>query len=107
MGMIMENVVGADVKMRKPQVIFLYQFRPEDKNNRMEIDFLIAKNSITNKHNISPIEVKSGSNYTLNSLKKFRNKFPNQLDKSYILHTSDLKEENGFIYLPLYMTSLL
>jgi len=31
----------------------------------MEIDFLIAKSKISGRHNISPIEVKSGKNYTL------------------------------------------
>lgn len=33
----------------------------------MEIDFLIAKDKITSRHNVSP-EVKSGKNYTFSSL---------------------------------------
>ena len=39
------------------------------------IDFLIAKDKITSKHNVSPIEVKSGKNYTYTSLNKFKAKY--------------------------------
>ena len=74
---------------------------------RMEIDFLIAKSKISNRHNISPIEVKSGKNYTLSSLKKFIRRYNQQLHTPYVLHTSDLKVEDDIVYLPLYMTSLL
>ena len=73
----------------------------------MEIDFLISKQNITSKHNISPIEVKSGKNYTLVSLNKFKNKYKDKLDVSYVIHTSDYKEEENIIYLPIYMTPLL
>ena len=73
----------------------------------MKIDFLIAKSKISSRHNISPIEVKSGKNYTLTSLKKFRNKYAEQTDTPYVLHTGDLKEADGITYLPLYMTPLL
>ena len=79
----------------------------EKAEDRMEIDFLIAKSKITNKHNISPIEVKSGDRYTLSSIKKFMKKYKEQTNIAYVLHTKDLKEENGIVYLPLYMTMLL
>ena len=50
----------------------LLQWKNEknDAANRMEIDFLIHKETVTSRHNISPIEVKSGTNYSLNSLTK-------------------------------------
>ena len=73
----------------------------------MEIDFLIAKSKISNKHNISPIEVKSSKNYTLSSLRKFKERFSEQLHTPYVLHINDLKTENGIIYLPIYMTPCL
>ena len=79
----------------------------DDASLRMEIDFLIAKSKITSKHNISPIEVKSGGKYTLTSLKKCREKYTEQLDTLYVLHKNDLKVEEGIVYLPLYMTPLL
>ena len=79
----------------------------DDVPSRMEIDFWIEKNKTGNRHNISPIEVKSSKNYTLTSLKKFKNKFAQQLHVAYVLHASDFKEEDGIIYLTLYMTPLL
>lgn len=48
----------------------------------MEIDFLIAKSKITSKHNITPIEVKSGKNYTYSSLNKFKNKYKDYLTRT-------------------------
>ncbi len=73
----------------------------------MEIDFLIQKSKVTSRHNISPIEVKSGKNYTTSSLKKFIKKYNSHLDIPYVIHTADLKIENGIVYLPVYMTPLL
>ena len=73
----------------------------------MEIDFLIAKPITTSRHNISPIEVKSGQRYTLNSLRKCIAKYGSQLSTPYVLHDKDMKIEDGIVYLPLYMTPLL
>lgn len=56
----------------------------------MEIDFLTAKSNISSRHNISPIEVKSGKNYSLNSLLKFKAKYAEQTHTAYVLHTGDL-----------------
>jgi len=79
----------------------------DDANLRMEIDFLIAKSKISSRHDISLIEVKSGKNDTLTSLRKFQKKYKEQLYIPYLLHTGELKEEAGIVYLPLYMTPLL
>ena len=44
--------------------LFFYANSSRDNSEaRMEIDFLIAKSKISNRHNISPIEVKSGKQY--------------------------------------------
>ena len=107
MGMVMENVVAQMLTASGHKLYFYTNADREHKENRMEIDFLIAKNKITNRHNISPIEVKSSKGYALSSLKKFMIKFNEQLHVPYVLHTGDLKEENGIVYLPLYMAMLL
>ena len=73
----------------------------------MEIDFLITKSRVTTRHNVSPIEVKSGKNYTLTSLQKCINKYGEQLSTPYVLHDLDVMERDGIVYLPLYMTGLL
>lgn len=105
-GMIIENIV-AQMLTASNHKLYFYSNQDKDATNRMEIDFLIAKSKITNRHNISPIEVKSGKNYTLNSLKKFINKYDEQLNVPIVIHTSDYKFENGIEYYPIYMTSLL
>ncbi len=73
----------------------------------MEIDFLIAKAKSSNRHNISPLKVKSGKNYTTSSLNKFRNRYADELDEAFVLHTEDLSSKDGITYLPVYMTCCL
>ena len=75
--------------------------------DEMEIDFLIVIPIIKSRHNIIPIEVKSGKNYTYNSLEKFQKKYKDYISEPLIIHTEDLKEENGILYLPIYMTPLI
>ena len=59
------------------------------------------------RHNISPVEVKSGRSYAYESLSKFRRKFASFLDKAYVLHVKDINEKDGVFHLPLYMAPLL
>ena len=106
-GMIVENIVAQMLTASGHKLYFYSNPSRDDASSRMEIDFLIAKSKISSRHNISPIEVKSGKNYTLTSIKKFIAKYKAQLHTPYVLHTGDLKEENGIVYLPLYMTPLL
>ena len=106
-GMIVENLVAQMLTAAGHKLYFYSNPSRDEVSERMEIDFLIAKSKISSRHNISPIEVKSGKNYTLTSLKKFRNKYAEQTDTPYVLDTGDLKEEDGITYLPLYMTPLL
>ena len=107
MGMVMENMVAQMLTASGHKLYFYSNSSRSDASSRMEIDFLIAKSQISNRHNISPIEVKSSKNYTLSSLKKFKTKYAEQLHIPYVLHTGDFKEEDGIVFLPLYMTPLL
>ena len=106
-GMIMENIVAQMLVANGHKLYFYSNSSRNNSSSRMEIDFLIAKSKISNRHNISPIEVKSSKRYTLTSLDKFITKYNKQLHIPYVLHTSDLKEENGKVYLPIYMACLL
>lgn len=54
-----------------------------------------------------PIEVKSTQRYTTSSLNKFHDKFKAYLQTSYVIHSGDLKIDDGIVYLPLYMTPML
>lgn len=107
LGMITENIVSQMLVSSGHKLFFYSNTSRTDASSRMEIDFLVSKSNISNRHNISPIEVKSGKNYTVKSLNKFKDKFPEQTHIPYVLHAGDFKEENGITYLPLYMTMLL
>ena len=105
-GMLIENIV-AQMFTASGHLLYFYSKNSDEVADRMEIDFLVEKPTLTSAHNICPVEVKSGKNYTLSSLQKFRTKFAEQLYVSYVIHTQDYKEEDGVIYLPIYMTPLL
>lgn len=106
-GMVVENIVAQMLRTAGHSLYFLSKYNKDNAGERMELDFLIAKDSITTRHNISPIEVKSTNRYTLTSLKKCIAKYGNYLATPYVLHTADVKTEAGITYLPLYMTGLL
>ena len=105
-GMIIENIVAQMLRTAGHKLYF-YSNNTEDKESRMEIDFLIAKNKVTSRHNISPIEVKSSTRYTLTSLRKCISKYNSFLAKPYVIHTADLKEGENILFLPVYMVPLL
>lgn len=106
-GMLVENVVAQMLKASGNELFFFSNYDKEDAENRMQIDFLIQKELVTSRHNISPIEVKSSTNYTLTSINKCIKKYGQYLSTPYVLHTNDVEIKDGLTYLPLYMTPLL
>lgn len=106
-GMLVENIVSQMLKASGHNLFFFSNSSRASAEDRMEIDFLIAKQTTTSRHNISPIEVKSGARYALTSLTKCMTKYANDLSTPYVLHDKDLKIEDGIVFLPLYMTPLL
>ena len=106
-GMLVENIVAQMLKAAGHNLFFFSNNSRTSVEDRMEIDFLIAKPTTTSRHNISPVEVKSGSRYTLTSLTKCIAKYAKDLSTPYVLHDKDVKVENGIVFLPLYMTPLL
>lgn len=106
-GMIIENLVAQLLRSSGHPLYFYSCSSRENAEDRMEIDFLVRKNPVTSRHNISPIEVKSSAQYKLTSLEKFNKKFGTYLGQSYVLHTKDLEIKNNVVYLPLYMAGLL
>ncbi len=106
-GMFMENMVAQMLASNKHKLFFYSNPDREDKDNRMELDFLLPKSKITNHHNINFIEVKSGTRYNLTSLEKAIKKYHNEMNKAIVLHPGNIKQENGILYLPAYMAFLL
>lgn len=106
-GMLVENIVAQMLAASNHKLYFYSNSSREDAASRMEIDFLIAGSTLSSRHNISPIEVKSGKNYTLSSLKKFIIKYSQMLRIPYVVHPKDMREEGGIVFLPYYMVPCL
>lgn len=105
-GMLIENIV-AQIFTASGRKLYFYSSYSRDAADRMEVDFLLSKSTLTNKHNIIPIEVKSSTNYTLSSLRKYIAKFDSYITSPIVLHFNDYEEKDGIKYLPIYMASLL
>lgn len=105
-GMFLENMV-AQMLTAANHKLFFYSKSSNVAEERMEIDFLTQKDKVTSRHNIRPIEVKSGVNYTLSSLQKCMKKFSDYVYNPTVIHTGDYKVANAITYLPVYMTPFL
>ena len=106
-GMLVENIVAQMLKASGNELFFYSNYDKEEAENRMQVDFLIQKEVVTSRHNISPIEVKSSTGYTLTSIQKCIKKFGQYLSTPYVLHSKDVELKDGLVFLPLYMTGLL
>ena len=106
-GMLVENIVAQMLKASGNKLFFYSNYDKEEAENRMQVDFLIQKEVVTSRHNISPIEVKSSTGYTLTSIQKCIKKFGQYLSTPYVLHTKDVELKDGLVYLPLYMTGVM
>jgi len=108
LGMVVENMIAQMLKAKNRTLYFYSTPETAAKEDRMEIDFLVAKSRITSRHNICPIEVKSGrGTFSISSLEKFERKYHEQLHTKLVLHDGDVAEKNNIVHLPLYMASCL
>ena len=101
-GMLIENAVAQMLRHKRSRLYFYSRSDNCNRENNMEIDFLI-----TEEKKIAPIEVKSGNYRSHSSLDKFRRHFSSVIGNSYILYTKDVMVKDGIIHLPLYMAELL
>ncbi len=88
------------------KLYFYTHYDNQNKRNDIEIDFLLSNESKLN-FEIDPIEVKSSKNYTAISFDKFKSKFKNRIDKSFIIHPKNLMADEDIIRYPAYMTFLI
>ena len=101
-GMIMENIVAQMLRTNGHKLYFYSRSDTDNRENHMEIDFLITEGK-----KIAPIEVKSNNYNSHSSLDKFRKKFSSKIGNSYILYSKDVMIKDGIIHLPFYMAMLL
>ena len=103
-GMLAENAVAQMLVSQGVELFFYARYDKKDAENRMEIDFLLPDSQITRKKHVSAVEVKSENDYTTSSLDKFRRKFGQSINASYVVHPGDIRQQGGILYMPIYMT---
>lgn len=101
-GMLMENIVAQELRARGKKLYFYSRSDTNNRQNNMEIDFLIRK-----KRKICPVEVKSGIYRKHSSLDKFKGKFKGKIGQPYILYTKDILVKEDVVHLPIYMAMFL
>ncbi len=106
-GMLVENMVAQMIRDAGHAPYFYSNSDRHDTQSRMEIDFLVDKPTLARRHNVSPVEVKSGRNYTFSSLRKYCVKFRQFLSKPYLVHGGDYAEKDGVTFIPFYMTPFI
>lgn len=105
-GMLYENAVAQMLTANGHRLFFYTHYNEEKKRNDIEIDFIISNNSKT-KYKMFPIEVKSGTNYSIESLRRFREKYKSRIGGCYVIHPRNLLEKDGILCIPPYMTICL
>ena len=103
-GMIVENAVAQMLVSQGIELFFYARYDKKNAENRMEIDFLLPDAQITRRKHVSAVEVKSENDYTTSSLDKFRRKFGQSISAAYVVHPGDIRQQNGILYMPVYMT---
>ena len=105
-GMLYENMIAQMLTANGHRLFFYTHYNEEKRRNDIEIDFIISNNSKT-KYKMYPIEVKSGTNYSIESLLKFREKFKSRIGECYIIHPRNLTVKDDILCIPPYMTICL
>lgn len=100
--MFFENAVAQTLSALGHDLFFYSRRDAANPGNTMEIDFLLSSGV-----RICPVEVKSGGFRTHASLNRFIGKFKSRLGPKYVVCRSDYFEENGIVYLPIYMAHCL
>lgn len=97
-GMFAENYISQALK-NNGKKLFYYEKRDEVSHKTvMEIEFLTIQ-----ERKITPLEVKSGENISIKSLKKFKEKFNKRVNDGIVLYDGDIKIVDDILYLPLFM----
>lgn len=105
-GMLYENMIAQMLTANGHRLFFYTHYNEEKKRNDIEIDFILSNNSKT-KYKMYPIEVKSGTNYSIESLLRFREKYKSRIGECYIIHPRNLTVKDDILCIPPYMTICL
>ena len=102
-GMLVENLAAQMLVASGHKLYFHSESSSASAKDRMEIDFVVSKSKLARRHNILPIEIKSGANITHASLDKFRAKYAEWCGEAFLFSGKDVHMDGGVTYLPHYM----
>lgn len=105
-GMLYENAIAQMLAANGHKLYFYTQYNTEKHRNDIEIDFLISNGSKLN-YRTCPIEVKSGNRYSIESLKRFKEKFRDRIGECFVIHPRNLSFKGDIVCIPPYMTMCL
>lgn len=105
-GMLYENAIAQMLVANGHRLFFYTHYNDEKRRNDIEIDFIISNKSKT-KYKMYPIEVKSGTHYSIESLLKFKEKYKTRIGGCYIIHPRNLVYKDDILCIPPYMTICL
>ena len=101
-GMFIENLVAQCLTSNGHKLRYHTKVDKKLKKTVREVDFIIRK-----KNKIVPIEVKSSDSFTIKSILDFKNVYSNKVGECIVLTNSDIRIEDGILYLPYFMASVL
>ncbi|MDD2231679.1 MAG: ATP-binding protein [Sphaerochaetaceae bacterium] len=102
---IFENMAAQMLRANGYKLFFNeYRFKTDGnkEEHKYEVDFLIVRNK-----RICPIEVKSSSYCSHESLDNFNRKFQIKTPEKFIIYSKNLKQIEGITCIPIYMTMCL
>ena len=102
-GMLVENLAAQMLVASGHKLYFHSESSSASAKDRMEIDFVVSKSKLARRHNILPIEIKSGANITHASLDKFRAKYAEWCGEAFLFSGKDVHMDGGVTDLPHYM----
>jgi predicted AAA+ superfamily ATPase len=106
-GMLFENLVVQMLVASGHKLYFFTQSNPATQKEKMEVDFLISKSSLSQERNILPLEVKSSRSYSTLSLERFQARYSQFVGQCHVIHPKDLRDDGKILRLPIYMVPLL
>ena len=97
LGYLYENVVS-QMLIACGRKLYYHTWPREGSTHNYEVDFLIIKNG-----KVCPIEVKSGSIKSHDSIDVFSKKYSNIVGAKYLISTKDVGKDKDLLLKPLYL----
>ncbi len=101
LGYVYENAVAQGLTAAGYK-LYYHTFPKENSTHKYEVDFVIPSGK-----KICPIEVKSSRISSHASLDLFVEKHKPDVNRGIVISAKNLKEENGIVHLPIYMTEMI